>query len=47
MLKSTGVPAYDRKLIHDMREGWRYRPLLLEGVPSPVCTAVTFIYEQH
>lgn len=47
MLKSTGVPAYDRKLIHDMREGWRYRPLLLEGVPSPVCTVVTFIYEQH
>jgi TPR repeat protein len=46
-LKSTGVPAYDRKLIHDMREGWRYRPFLLEGVPSPVCTAVTFIYQQH
>ena len=47
MLKSTGVPAYDSKLIHDMREGWRYRPFLFEGVPSPVCTEVTFIYNQY
>ena len=46
-LKSTGVPAYDSKLIRDMREGWRYRPFQREGVPSPVCTAVTFIYQQH
>jgi len=46
-LKSTGVPTYDHKLIRDMRETWRYRPFLLEGVPLPVCTAVTFIYSQH
>lgn len=45
-LRSTGVPAYDSKLVRDIREGWRYRPFLREGVPSPVCTAVTFIYKQ-
>jgi hypothetical protein len=41
------VPAYDRKLVHDLREGSRYRPFVVDGVPSPVCTAVTFIYTQH
>lgn len=46
-LKGTGVPAYDRKLIHDMKEGWRYRPFLVDGVPAQVCTAVTFIYAQR
>jgi TPR repeat protein len=46
-LKSTGVPVYDSKLLHDMREGLRYRPFLLAGVPSPVCTVVTFIYSQN
>lgn len=46
-LKSTGAPAYDRKLIHDMRAGWRYQPFVIDGAPAQVCTAVTFIYTQH
>ena len=45
-LKSTGFPAYDAKL-HDEMTQWKYRPFILNGKPSPVCTAVTFIYSQH
>lgn len=46
-LKTTGVPAYDLKLIRTMRSNWRYRPFMVDGVAAPVCTAVTFIYSQH
>jgi TPR repeat protein len=46
-LKTTGVPAYDQKLIRTMRSNWRYRPFMVNGVAAPVCTAVTFIYSQH
>ena len=46
-LKTTGVPAYDQKLMRTMRSSWRYRPFMVDGVAAPVCTAVTFIYSQH
>jgi protein TonB len=26
---------------------WRYYPFLVGGEPTPVCTAVTFIYSQR
>ncbi len=43
-LKSTGFDAYDRKLDDGIRS-WKYRPFLIDGTPTTVCTAVTFIYE--
>jgi protein TonB len=46
MLKTTGFPAYDTKIMREMKE-WRYRPYLLDGQPVPVCTAVTFVYSQR
>jgi len=46
MLKSTGSFHYDRRLERTMY-AWRYRPFLVDGEPTPVCTAVTFIYEQR
>jgi hypothetical protein len=43
MLKSTGFAAYDAKITREMHT-WKYRPYLVSGVATPVCTAVTFIY---
>lgn len=42
---SSGFPVYDRKLFEGMQR-WRYRPYLEDGKPTPVCTAVTFVYIQ-
>jgi protein TonB len=44
-LKSSGFPAYDAKIKREMA-GWKYRPFMINGRPSQVCTAVTFIYSQ-
>lgn len=44
-LKSTGFQAYDNKLAAGMRS-WSYKPYLSNGKPTPVCTAVTFIYRR-
>jgi periplasmic protein TonB len=46
MLKSTGFPAYDNKILGKMRSEWRYKPYMVNGKAVPVCTAVTFIYTQ-
>ena len=46
MLKSTGFPAYDNKILSTIRGSWRYRPYNVNGKPVPVCTAVTFVYSQ-
>jgi hypothetical protein len=45
VLKPTGASRYDEKILTKMGE-WRYKPFLDAGVPVPVCSAVTFIYEQ-
>jgi hypothetical protein len=45
-LKSTGFPAYDSKIQNTIRGKWRYRPFILDGKPTAVCTAVRFIYSQ-
>jgi protein TonB len=47
LLKSSGFPAYDQKIMTTIRTTWGYRPYLVNGQPQPVCTAVTFIYAQH
>ncbi|MBC7976583.1 MAG: hypothetical protein H7138_16540 [Myxococcales bacterium] len=45
-LKSTGFPAYDAKIQATLRREWRYRPYLIQGKPTPVCTAFRFMYAQ-
>lgn len=42
-LKSTLFAAYDQT-IEQAIHGWTYRPFVRDGKPTPVCTAVTFIY---
>jgi hypothetical protein len=46
MLKSSGFAGYDARIQSEMLE-WRYRPYTVEGAPRPVCTSVTFIYQQN
>ena len=45
-LRSTGYPAYDRRLESGM-SAWRYRPLLIDNKAVAACGSVTFIYEIH
>jgi serine/threonine protein kinase len=45
-LKSTGFPSYDATIQDTIRGKWRYRPYLVNGKATPVCTAVRFIYLQ-
>jgi len=45
LLKSSGFPDYDRKIIREMNK-WAYKPYLVNDHAVPVCTAVTFIYSQ-
>lgn len=46
LLRSSGYATYDRELAAGMRQ-WVYSPFELDGKPTPVCTAVTFIYSQR
>ena len=46
LLKSSGFPAYDDKIQSTIRRDWRYRPFLVAGKPTAVCTAIRFIYSQ-
>jgi hypothetical protein len=45
-LRSTGFPAYDAKILDTIRGHWRYKPYLVAGKPTAVCTAVRFVYSQ-
>jgi periplasmic protein TonB len=45
VIKASGFPAYDQKIQREMRN-WKYRPFMVNGKAAPVCTAVTFIYQQ-
>lgn len=44
IIRSTGYPAYDARVLREMRQ-WRYRPFEVNGVPTPVCTAITIFYK--
>lgn len=44
-IRSTGFAAYDSKIVREIST-WVYTPFMDEGKPTPVCTAVTFIYTQ-
>jgi hypothetical protein len=43
MLQSTGVASYDQRILNEMRR-WAFTPVVLDGKPIPICTAVTFIF---
>ena len=45
VMRSTRFPAYDAKLQRQIRT-WKYQPVLLAGQPAPICTKVTFVYQQ-
>jgi hypothetical protein len=45
-LRSTGYANYDRELMAGMQQ-WRYEPYAIDGIATPVCTGVTFIYSQN
>jgi hypothetical protein len=47
LLKTTGFPSYDQRIMSTIRAQWRYRPFLINNKPARVCTAVTFIYTQR
>lgn len=46
MISGTGFSNYDRLLV-DAVKRWRYRPYMVAGVASAVCTGVTFVYTQQ
>ena len=41
-LTSTGFPAYDTRIQASMLR-WRYRPFLVDGAPTAVCSAIRFV----
>lgn len=45
-IKSSGFAEYDSKIVYFMNQ-WRYEPYAIDGVPTPVCTQVNFIYSQR
>jgi eukaryotic-like serine/threonine-protein kinase len=46
LLRSSGFPAYDAKIQTTIRKEWRYKPYMINGKATPVCTALRFIYSQ-
>jgi protein TonB len=47
LIKSSGFPDYDALIRSTITGTWQYSPYVVDGQPRPVCTAVTFIYDQH
>lgn len=43
-LKSSGFPAYDRKIIAEMRQ-WVFKPYQQNGRAAPVCSTITIPYD--
>jgi len=46
LMKATGFASYDDKLVGEMR-AWRYKPYLVDGRPSPMCTVAIVIYRMR
>lgn len=47
LIKSSGLPRYDRKLQSTILDEWHYAPKSASGVAFKACTGVTFIYTQR
>jgi hypothetical protein len=46
VLRSTGIPNYDRKIVRTMAT-WKYTPFKVDGVPKPICSVHVFTYTQN
>ena len=46
LLQTSGDEAYDAKIIAKMQQ-WAYRPVIVDGHPTAVCSAITFIYNRR
>jgi hypothetical protein len=44
-LRSTGFARYDQMIEAELRN-WKYKPFWINGLPTPVCSSVTFRYAQ-
>jgi hypothetical protein len=45
-IKPSGFPAYDTKIQNTIQRNWRYRPFMVNGKATQVCTVVRFVYQQ-
>jgi hypothetical protein len=45
-LQPTGDARYDAKIERAMQQ-WAYRPVIVDGQPAAICSAVTFIYNRR
>jgi hypothetical protein len=45
MIRPTGYPDYDRKLLDGVKQ-WVYDPHVEDGVAIPVCAGANFLYHQ-
>jgi TonB family protein len=43
ILQTSGDERYDAKIIASVQH-WAYRPVVVDGQPTAVCSAMTFIY---
>jgi hypothetical protein len=43
LLQTTSVPSYDNKIASEMAH-WAFRPVVVDGKPTAVCSAATFIF---
>lgn len=43
-LQGTGFDAFDAKIENTIRDKWRYRPFVIDGQRTPVCTKFGFVY---
>lgn len=46
LLKKTGFRDYDEVLVREIRE-WKYKPYLVGGKASPMCTVAVIIYRMR
>jgi protein TonB len=44
-IRTSGYPAYDQK-VRTAVKAWKFRPFMVNGKPTAVCAAYTFIYNQ-
>jgi TonB family protein len=44
--RSSGFAPYDRQVLQAAR-GWRFRPYLVQGAPTPVCSQVSSSHQHH
>jgi len=43
-MKNSGFPAYDDGIRATIRNSWKFRPYVVNGTPTPVCTALRFVW---